>query len=1039
MGIREFFSSANDVIEAIKKIVDNDEFGKKLDNAGGLIALVGIGIDLYQQIKDNLDTPRKKAFAALLNIAFESAEELLGEINDRFSMTNRSHFERIPRKEKKDLMNHLLDTFIKESDWDSYLPDHPAIIGFRSQIVSLLNNQGYDYEAFNYFIIKFSLKLENKAKTDEDIKKFYDWWTSEEQYKELVEYLEYLRSHRYYVKRLDQKPLYEYYVEQDAIPAAGATTWDLEYTDKELVNEPRRSINEIIRDFLEEDERWYIVIGAPFGIGKTSMARMIASSYASRFLYADKTAITSKDNARYIPILVFLENGIEDVYHQKDLDLLLDEIVAPNEEAKKRRILLILDGIDEFSDQTPETIGKMFNDNIKKGLRNKYPNIKVIITTRLKAGFAEQLKINDYDNKYVRLLPFTIDQVNQFFERYGVNIKYDDLIECGLKEEEITKPLLAWMISRTPEIIENLRKVKIREEQLPTNMTKSLIYLIFFHYIITGKPVDPTTREDEEIISKYYINEKKFLRFIAILKQIYGKDLTKKIIEQTQNKFNLAVDTQLLNSVLSSYFYLKSPELYVDFVHETFKEYLLAEHYLWCLIDKNSTNQMYITTSGGEAMGIPNPIVIGFLEGLLGLVNTKNENVRKFLESKIIKIGLLKSFEFKGGLDGIKKQLIENIVELIKQDQIDLFSINEETTKSIVVSRLVYESFGIHKWISLYALNRVNQPTNNIDKQGLEKLKEFIRNNIDKQGLEKLIRFNSRVIPYSLKKLDFVDLSSTDLANTTLSNASLYQANLSRTALSNTDLSCANLSESDLSYGTDSQYAILSNANLSYANLTYANLSHSMFSKANLSNATLTNTDLSYANLSEAHLEYSDLTEAKLPGASLSEADLSYAKATYANFTRANLFKAKLLHCDLNHANFSEADFSTSILSNSKLSYAHLFSSTFYRAKLDDCNLSSAYMARGNFSEADFTSSDLSNTNLSYSILSKANLSYSILSKANLSYANLSDAILVSSRIGDSIKYDGVICTGADFRNAKIEDKEFIKYLQKNGAINVPS
>ena len=71
----------------------------------------------------------------------------------------------------------------------------------------------------------------------------------------------------------------------------------------------------------------------------------------------------------------------------------------------------------------------------------------------------------------------------------------------------------------------------------------------------------------------------------------------------------------------------------------------------------------------------------------------------------------------------------------------------------------VYESFWIHKWISLYALNRVNQPTNNIDKQGLEKLKEFIRNNIDKQGLEKLIRFTSRVIPYSLKKLDFVDLS----------------------------------------------------------------------------------------------------------------------------------------------------------------------------------------------------------------------------------------------------------------------------------------
>jgi hypothetical protein len=37
-------------------------------------------------------------------------------------------------------------------------------------------------------------------------------------------------------------------------------------------------------------------------------------------------------------------------------------------------------------------------------------------------------------------------------------MNYDDLIECGLKEEEITKPILAWMISRTPEIIEDLEE-----------------------------------------------------------------------------------------------------------------------------------------------------------------------------------------------------------------------------------------------------------------------------------------------------------------------------------------------------------------------------------------------------------------------------------------------------------------------------------------------------------------------------------------------------------------------------------------------------
>jgi hypothetical protein len=54
---------------------------------------------------------------------------------------------------------------------------------------------------------------------------------------------------------------------------------------------------------------------------------------------------------------------------------------------------------------------------------------------------------------------------------------------------------------------------------------------------------------------------------------------------------------------------------------------------------------MNITTSSGEAMGVPNEVTIGFVEGLLELVNTKNLNVRKFLQDKIIKIGLLKAFE----------------------------------------------------------------------------------------------------------------------------------------------------------------------------------------------------------------------------------------------------------------------------------------------------------------------------------------------------------------------------------------------------------
>ena len=83
---------------------------------------------------------------------------------------------------------------------------------------------------------------------------------------------------------------------------------------------------------------------------------------------------------------------------------MLDQIVAPPER-RDRRILLILDGYgldDEYY------VGELMKYLTKR--HSELPNMKVIITTRRKAGIPQALEIG---RRYVRLLPFDKSQINK--------------------------------------------------------------------------------------------------------------------------------------------------------------------------------------------------------------------------------------------------------------------------------------------------------------------------------------------------------------------------------------------------------------------------------------------------------------------------------------------------------------------------------------------------------------------------------------------------------------------------------------------------
>lgn len=163
--------------------------------------------------------------------------------------------------------------------------------------------------------------------------------------------------------------------------------------------------------------------------------RMIASKYAERYLQIGKDPLSQinydEELHSYIPILVLLKDGLSHVYYQYDLNYVLENITCPTEikESSNRKILLILDALDEIHSSLD--LSSLLNVIVPDFLK-KYPNIKIILTTRLKAGLPKKflnIKIDDRDNKYIRLLPFSQEQVNEFFEKYFTDEQQVQLFE----------------------------------------------------------------------------------------------------------------------------------------------------------------------------------------------------------------------------------------------------------------------------------------------------------------------------------------------------------------------------------------------------------------------------------------------------------------------------------------------------------------------------------------------------------------------------------------------------------------------------------
>ncbi|AIF83432.1 putative low-complexity protein [Candidatus Nitrososphaera evergladensis SR1] len=801
--------------------------------------------------------------------------------------------------------------------------------------------------------------------------------------KRLLEYLRFVEGFRDYTHELDKKPLKDYYLQNRAV-VQDVRKWEEESSVEDGGNNWR------IDKFLESGD-WYLLVGAEFGIGKTSMMRMAASKLATAFL---------KKKEGFIPVLAFFKDKLRNVYYKENLDYVISTIVAPRQFSNKTHILLILDGLDEYGEDIEDLLLRL------DSMHQSYPLMKVIITTRMNAGYPRLLEVD----KFVRLLPFSKEEVDSFFDRYGVSLSYGDLSDFGLRDEEKAKPLFCWMMA----VISSRTSTEIRmNKTLTANTRRALIYQEFIHSLLRGKYREEAKRSIDGFHA-LYVQEKKILRKIAALKQMTKGELTEVGLKQDLAKFGLVNWSQDIEPILTSYFTLRTDGLYkmVDFIHESFKEYLVAEYYIESILEGHY-ERLYVD--------MPSKETLSYLEGLVELL--RNDSVRDqmgeiadmFLKSLShgTPPNIITYSSFCNVLDSLNimaSKCFEDRDLVIGEKgaiQSELWSVTDGGSY-VGKSMKDYESLWLHRWIAAYILNRLcNLP--------------------EKEELERLVKFTSHQMPNNIKefkdaKLSRINFENANFSKSNFENAIFYGAHLTGCNFSHSNLRSTRFFGATM-VGTSLDHSDCEKGNMTDANLTGANLSYANLRGAKLSNAILDSVNfgsllviedgkvkaaenngvvnLQDATLNGVKIRATVISNIELKGTNLSQCDLRSSDIVRVRLTEVNLFKSNLQNCKIVWCTFSGP--------NTDLSYSNLSTSIIIESNLSGCNLKNAVLLGAHLDKVDLTDADLRGADLRGTYLGRLKIG--------------------SVTVDENTKTEGVILHSADY--FKRFDKDIRELIEK--------
>jgi hypothetical protein len=464
----------------IGNVIGREDFQNHLERAGSIAALIGLGIRLYKDVKEKAQSKDERAFNSLIKAAFECAQDSIPEsVDSKISLSYKS----------KDTRKELFNIFMTIGGWDYYLPNHPVIKQFKSLFRQILMSEGYT-NVVRDFILDFNRHLEDRIDNDPDLVPFKERIDDMERKRNLLNHLDYTGTLIYKkVSDIDEKSLADYYIENKGVEADIFKEWDkedaayLHHIDSENEKEQPVLASKVVMDSIKNSIHPYTLVGATFGIGKTSLSIDIASVYAQQYLDDPDR----EDN--YIPVFAPLKDSLDNISEKgESLEDVLG-LIAPSasDEARKKKIVVICDGLDEYGSNIQKLKKRL--DTLK---HEKYPNIKFVITTRLEAT-PEDLRAGL--KTYIRLLPFSKNQVDDFFrksklpqysfERFEMYNLVSDRGEKNTLSDEMRKPLFCWMFA----LMVNSKpdNARILESSDNPQLTLALIYQEFIHSVIRGK------------------------------------------------------------------------------------------------------------------------------------------------------------------------------------------------------------------------------------------------------------------------------------------------------------------------------------------------------------------------------------------------------------------------------------------------------------------------------------------------------------------------------------------------------------------------
>ncbi len=709
------------------------------------------------------------------------------------------------------------------------LTNNPTLLVFRHDSAEFSNAEfekatglklgGYNQPKFNdenelVVLIKNIIKkyvLESQAQKEKKLK--------------IKKYLEYCESLINTRNKVDGRILEDLYVVPKSV-VLDRSTWKL--PDNEIVG-TNWNVEE---HFLKVEKEKRVYVAASYGIGKTSWCYQLAAKLAknnNKELYSD-----------FFPIYVPLKYAFSNVGSNNTVDEILSWLDI------QTKVLFIYDGLDEYGNFDDHISMRNFEDQIN--VHFKFYESKQIITSRLDDFSAPPFS---NINRYVRLLPFEKEEVNTFFRKYGVDLDYITISGWGLESDEIGKPLFCWMIAFAHSNNPFLFKGTV-------TLNRTILFFTVIHDIILGKH---DSEADEYGYKKHALNEKRALRKIAELKNLYEGALTKRIILKALKNSDSYVNQEILNvfdRLIWTYMNTKQGndyDEYVEFIHRSFKEYLLAEYYIECFVRSDAQR---------INLKLPSQVTIQFLDGLLQLLKPNTNNFQKYAER------FAKSYEEKYTIDELRLRLIRVSISCFEDERIIL---NGRITDLDISDS--YETLFLYRFISVMMLNGLGEPYEIGDIHGFRYFKP------DGEKFLKMLRASHMSVPSYILYLDKIDLSGMKFENET-PNYILCNANLANSTFHGnfygTNFSGADLSKSKIKQGTHFNSCNFSGANLTGIEAVTDSPISPHFSNCDFSNCKLIAADLPYSRFSDCDFSGADLSGAEIDSSIFSSCDLRNVK-----------------------------------------------------------------------------------------------------------------------------------------------------------------